>query len=160
MRVGRVEHVGVGTFRILVVCLLQILDNAVLANDVFYLSLRLDVEGVLVEQGDLVLTLALRLLGLSLPHGICISPAGGVVDGGGELRVTLTQLVHLLGVVEDELSHALWIRLGGPARVLEVPVLSGCGAHHDGQHLAIPYPGVLECLRVYGYRLAVQVEAL
>jgi hypothetical protein len=122
---------------------LQVLDYTVLANDVFYLSLRLDVEGVLVEQGNLVLTLAFRLLSLSLPHGICISPAGGVVDGGGELRVALVQLVHLLGVVEDELSHTLWIRLGWPARLLDVPVLPRCGAHHNGQHLAIAYSGVL-----------------
>jgi hypothetical protein len=132
----------VHTFRVLVVGLLQILDNAVLADDVFNLALGLDVEGVLVEQGDLVLAFPLRLLGLPLPHGICISPAGGVVDGGGEFRVALAQLVHLLGVVEDELSHALWIGLRWPARLLEVPVRSRCGAHHDGQHLAIAYAGV------------------
>ena len=53
------QQVSKPTFGILVVCFLQVLDHAVLANDVFYLSLRLHVEGVLVQQGNLILTLAL-----------------------------------------------------------------------------------------------------
>jgi len=131
------------TFGVLVVGLLQVLDDAVLANNVFNFPLCLDVEGVLVEQRNLVLTLALRLLCLTLSHGVRLSPPGGVVDGSGELGVGLTQLMHLLGVVEDKLAYTLWIRLGRPSGLLKIPVLSRCGAHHDGQHFAIPYSGIL-----------------
>jgi hypothetical protein len=148
------------TLGILIVCLLQVLHDTVLADNVLDLALGLDIEGVLVEQGDLVLALALRLFGLTLPHGVCISPAGGVVDGGGEFGVALAQFIHLLRVVEHQLSHALWIGLLGPAWLLRVPVRSRGGAHHHGHHLAIPYAGILQCLSVGRYRLAVQVQAL
>jgi hypothetical protein len=60
-----------------------------LADELFDLALGLDVEGVVVEQGDLVLALALGVSDLSLPHGKRLSPADGVVDGGGEFGVAL-----------------------------------------------------------------------
>jgi hypothetical protein len=133
----------VHTFGVLIVSFLQVLDDAVLANDVLNLPLCLDIKWVVVEQGNLVLALALRLFGLTLPHGVGISPAGRVVDSGGEFGVALAQFIHLLRVVQDELSHTLWVRLGWSARLLNVPVWSRCGPHHYGQHLAIPYSGIL-----------------
>jgi hypothetical protein len=139
---------------------LQVLDYTVLADNVLNLALRLHVEGVLVEQGDLVLALALRLFGLSLPHGVRLSPAGRVVGSGGKLGVAHAQVVHLARIGQDQLSHTLWIRLRWPARLLHVPVRPRRSAHDHGQHLAIPYSGILESLCVDRYRLAVQVEAL
>jgi hypothetical protein len=78
---------------------LQVLDYTVLADDILNLALGLHIERVFVEQGNLVLALALRLLSLPLPHGVRISPAGRVVDGGGELGVALAKLIHLGRVV-------------------------------------------------------------
>jgi hypothetical protein len=51
------------TFGVLVVGLLEVLDDALLADELLDLALGFDVEGVFVEQGDLVLALALGVLG-------------------------------------------------------------------------------------------------
>jgi hypothetical protein len=51
------------TFGVLVVGLLEVLDDTLLADELLDLALGFDVEGVFVEQGDLVLALALGVLG-------------------------------------------------------------------------------------------------
>lgn len=135
------------TFRVLVVCLFQVLDDTLLTDEFLNLALSLDVERVLVEQGDLVLALPLGILGRLLPHGECFSPAVGVVDSGRELRVALTQLGLGLGVHKELLSHALRVGLAnarGIGHALGLllhsrPVL----ANEHRKHLAIPYASTL-----------------
>jgi len=63
------------------------------------------------------------------------------VDGGGEFRIALTQVVLGLGVHEDLLPHALWVRRLGNAGLGTgpLPLLTD----EDGQHLAVAYPGIL-----------------
>jgi hypothetical protein len=65
--------------------MLQVLDDAVLANDFLNLLLRLNVEGVLVQQGNLVLALAVGFLFLATPHLKGLSPTGRVVEGGEQV---------------------------------------------------------------------------
>ena len=77
------------TFWVVFVGMLQIFDDAVLANDLLDLPLGFDVEGVFVEQGDLILALAFCVPLLVLLHGECFSPTGGVVEGGDELGLLL-----------------------------------------------------------------------
>jgi hypothetical protein len=134
------------TFWVLIVGLFKILNDTLLTNKLLNLALGLDVERVLVEQGNLVLALALGVLGGSLPHGECLSPAIGVVDGGGKFGITLAELRLGLGVHKELLSHALWIGLanagwvsGALGLLHRLPVL----ANEYSQHLAIPYAGGL-----------------
>jgi hypothetical protein len=56
------SHIERLTFWVLVICLLEVLDDTFLADKLFNLALSLDVEGVLVEKRDLVLTLTLGVL--------------------------------------------------------------------------------------------------
>jgi hypothetical protein len=65
--------------------MLEVLNDTVLADDFLNLLLGLDVEGVLVQQGNLLLALAIGLLLLATPHLKGLSPAGRVVDGGEQL---------------------------------------------------------------------------
>jgi hypothetical protein len=81
--------------------MLQVLDDAVLADNLLNLALSVDVEGVFVEKGDLILALALSILFLALLHGKSFSPAGGVVEGGDELGLTLPELFLGCGVTQD-----------------------------------------------------------
>jgi hypothetical protein len=81
--------------------MLQVLDNAVLADNLLNLALSIDVERVFVEKSDLVLALALSILFLALLHGKCFSPAGGVVEGGDELGLALPELFLGCGVTKD-----------------------------------------------------------
>ncbi|KAH7062961.1 hypothetical protein BKA63DRAFT_189760 [Paraphoma chrysanthemicola] len=132
------------TFWILVVRLFEILDDTVLANKLFDLALCLDVEGVLVEQGDLVLALALGVLGLSLPHDERFSPAVGVVDSSCELGIAGAEVGLGGGVCKELLSHALWIRIPHTsarrgAVLHRRPVL----ADEHGQHLTVLDSGIL-----------------
>lgn len=69
--------------------MVQILDDAVLADDLLNLALGLDVEGVVVEQVDLLLAFSLGLLFAALLHGEDLSPADGVVEGGEEFGFPL-----------------------------------------------------------------------
>jgi hypothetical protein len=46
-----------------------------------------------------------------LAHGKRLSPAVGVVDGGGQVGVALAQLGLGLGVHKELLSHTLWVGL-------------------------------------------------
>jgi hypothetical protein len=153
------------TLWVLVVSLLQVLDDTLLADKLFNLALCFDVEGILIEQGDLVLALALGILSRLLPHSECLSPAVGVVNGGEELRVALPQLALGLGVHKELLSHALWVGLAHARGVVgalgllllhRLPVL----ADEHGQHLAILDTGTLQGLCLLGDRLAVEVDAL
>jgi hypothetical protein len=150
------------TFGVLVVRLLEILHNTLLADELFDLALGLDVEGVFVEEGNLVLALALGVLDCSLAHDKRLSPAVGVVDGGGKVGVALTQLGLCLGVHKELLSHTLWIRLSRGRRPsgLWTLHLRAVLANDDGQHLTIPYSGILERLCLVGHGLAVEVDAL
>lgn len=65
--------------------MLQILNDTVLANDFLNLALGLDVEGVLVQQGNLLLALAVGLLFLATPHFKGLSPTGRVVYGSQQI---------------------------------------------------------------------------
>lgn len=102
------------TFGTFVVRLLQVLDDTLLADELLNLALSFDVEGILVQQGNLVLALPLGVLGRLL---ICLSPAVGVVDGGGELGILLAQRILGLGVHQELLSHALWVGLANARAV-------------------------------------------
>lgn len=150
------------TFRVLVVGLFQVLHHTILTNQVLNLPLSFDIEGVFVQQSNLVLTFALGFLCLALPHGECVSPAGGVGEGGSEVWVAAAEVVLGVWIHKELLSHTFWIRLRWQAR---------CSARgptarwrvspdHDGEHLAIPYSSILERLCVVGDGLAVEVEAL
>jgi hypothetical protein len=125
------------TFWVLVVGLLQVLDDAVLADELLDLALGFDVEGVLVEQGNLVMSLALSVLCLLLPHSKCLSPAVGVVGSSSEFGVAALKVSKALGLTQELLSHTLWVWLLR-RRVRRVtsrwlPLLTD----QDGQHLAI-----------------------
>ncbi|KAH7382397.1 hypothetical protein DE146DRAFT_226264 [Phaeosphaeria sp. MPI-PUGE-AT-0046c] len=151
------------TLGVFIVRLLEVLDDTLLADELLNLALGLDVEGVLVEQGNLVLALTLGVLGGLLPHGEGFSPAAGVVDGGGELGVPLAQLGLGLGVHKELLSHALGVGLANARRVGRTlgllhgrPVL----ADEHRQHLAIAYARGLEGLSLDDDGLAVEVDAL
>jgi hypothetical protein len=87
------------TLWVLIVSLFEVLDDAVLANELLYLLLGVDVEGVLVEQGNLVVALALGVVLLALAHGKGVSPRVGVAEGGGELGVAGAQVMLGLGVI-------------------------------------------------------------
>jgi hypothetical protein len=157
------SHIERLTFWVLVICLLEVLDDTFLADKLFNLALSLDVEGVLVEKRDLVLTLTLGVLSWLLPHGECLPPAGGVVHKLEELRVTLSQLGLGLGVSENLLSYGLRIGLANRSRsrvatrlLRLLPVL----ADYDSEHLAIPYANIFQCLCLLCDGLAVEVDAL
>ena len=81
--------------------MLQVLDDAVLTNDLLDLPLGVDVEGIFVEQGDLILALAFRVSFLVLLHCEGFSPTGGVVESGDELGLLLPQLFLGCGVAQD-----------------------------------------------------------
>jgi hypothetical protein len=69
-----------------------------LTDELLNLPLGIDVERVVVEQGDLVATLALGLLLLTLPHGECFSPGVGVVDSSSEFGILRTEASKLARV--------------------------------------------------------------
>lgn len=75
------------TLWVLVVRLLEVLDHAVLTNQLLDLALRLDVERILIEESNLVLALALGILYLLLPHREDLPPAASVICSVGKLRV-------------------------------------------------------------------------
>jgi hypothetical protein len=81
------------TLWIVLVSVLQILYDAVLTDDLFNLALSVNVKGVLVEQGNLVLTLAFRILLLTLFFIVCLCPAGWVTKGRKHFRLALSQLL-------------------------------------------------------------------
>jgi hypothetical protein len=89
------------TFWVVLISMLQVFDDAVLADDLLDLPLGVDVEGVFVEQGDLILALAFGIPFLVLLHCECFSPTGGVVEGGDELRLLLPELFLGCGVAQD-----------------------------------------------------------
>lgn len=153
------------TFWVFVICLFQVLNDAILANQLLNLALGIDVEGIFVEKGDLVVAFALGVLSLSLPHGEDLSPAVGVVGGVGELGVTLAYIEQGLGAGEQLLSHTLWIWVphwGRTGRVwlLWWPLWLAVLASNDGQHLTIPNTGIFQCLCLLDHGLAVEVYAL
>lgn len=81
--------------------MLQILPDAVLANDLHNPPLVICVEGVRVEHSDLVLALALGLFFLALHDVELFSPAGGVVESSDKFRLALAQLFLSGRVTQD-----------------------------------------------------------
>jgi hypothetical protein len=87
------------TLWVLVVGLFEVLDYAVLANELLNLLLGVNIEGILVEQGNLVVALALGVVLLALAHGKGVSPRVGVAEGSSELGVAGAQIMLGLGVI-------------------------------------------------------------
>lgn len=130
------------TFRIALIGFLQILDNTVLSNELFNLALRINIKRVFVEQGNLVLALALSVISLALSHGEGVSPTGWVVKSCRKLGIALTKVVLGLGVHKELLSHALGVWLAWPLGRCWLLAGSLGPANQHSQHLTIPYSGI------------------
>lgn len=156
------------TFRIHIVCRVEILKHAVLANDLFNLSLGIDVEGVFVQQLDLALLLASGLLLITLHLGEGGSPLHRVVDERSKVGSLPRELFQVRRAAQELLSHILWIQgwhstglsgLAGLTRTrlwLAAPMLPDVHSHH----LVIPDAGLLQCLTVVAQRHSVVEQYL
>ncbi|KAF2705522.1 hypothetical protein K504DRAFT_92106 [Pleomassaria siparia CBS 279.74] len=150
--------------------MLQILNDTVLADDFLNLALGVDVEGVFVEKGDLVLAFALGILFAAALHLVSFSPASRVIEGGEELGFAVPQLVLGCGVIQDAESYCLWVlcsratgvalsrrigRTGGsrwlPLRTVATP------PDQYGEQLAIVDSSLFECLCILTQWAAVEV---
>jgi hypothetical protein len=161
------------TFGVFFNGLLQVLHDAVVADDLLDLALGVDVEGIFVEQGDLVLALTLGALLHTLHLLPLLSPAGRVVECVKQLRALLTQRCLGGGVVQDSQSHSLWVDCSRTATVTRTRA-GWSGASHfplplrpgpappdeHSQHLAILDTRVRQCLCLGAQRAAVEEEVL
>lgn len=162
---GVSREIYILTFGVVFVRMLEVLDDTVLADDLLDLALGLDVERVLIQQGNLVLALALIILLLALHRVESFSPTVGVVEGGEEFRLALSKLFLCGRVAQEVLSYIFWIGLSSlpPPWVYR---LSHCirrvpsTPDEHSKHFSILDSGPFERLCLVGEGLAVEVEAL
>lgn len=97
----------------MLVSVLEVVLHGLLPNHLLNLALRLDVEGVLVQQSHLFLTIALPLLILTYHLQPDLTETVAVVDRFSKRRPLLPHLCHSSRVAQDtqpcslNLLHAL-----------------------------------------------------
>jgi hypothetical protein len=149
------------TFWIVLVSVLEVLDDAVLTYDILNLSLGVNVERVVIQNLYLLLALALCVL-LSTHHVVVfLPPAAWVVEGGEEVWGILAQVRSRCGVVQELLSHILWVWVATSGCLRCCPLRRvPTAADEQHQHLAILDAGIIQCLHLVAQGAAIEVKLL